>query len=75
MTQELARGRRMVVTEEAPADGDGRHGGNMTTISCPWCAVELRLEPTLLEGSELCCIECSSNWLLSDLSEEFALAA
>ncbi len=47
----------------------------MTIISCPWCAVELRLEPTLLEGSELGCIECSSNWLLGDLSEEFALAA
>ncbi len=75
MTQELARGRRMVVAEEAPAETIGRQGGNMTTISCPWCAVELRFEPSQLEGSEASCGDCSSTWLLGDVIEELALAA
>ncbi len=47
----------------------------MITISCPWCAVELRLEPTQLEGTEAGCLECSSSWLLGDLTEELSLAA
>ncbi len=47
----------------------------MTTISCPWCTVELRLEPAQIEGSEVDCIACSSTWLLGDLTEELASAA
>ncbi len=47
----------------------------MTIISCPWCETELRLESARLESSEVGCLECSSSWLVGDLTEELALAA
>jgi len=47
----------------------------MTIIPCPWCEVELRLEPSQLEGSEASCPECSSGWLLGEIADELALAA
>lgn len=47
----------------------------MIIISCPWCEIELRLEPSQLKGSELSCLDCSSGWILGDVTEELVLAA
>jgi len=48
----------------------------MTTIDCPWCQTEFRVEPLMLMGDrEIGCSECSSSWMLGEDADDLALAA
>jgi hypothetical protein len=48
----------------------------MVTQDCPWCEVDIRVDPSEAQAPEMACPECSTSWLTVHVAaDELALAA
>ena len=48
----------------------------MVTMTCPWCEVDLKVDPADLDAAESACPDCSTAWLTGEpVAQELLLAA